>query len=158
MLFGNDLSPDKIKELAEETLAYFLGTEEEKRLFLQYAIPLFKLRGTALGIKIYLYIMTGIVPEIIENYVPFSSLEIMDGTNVSTTLLEEDKNNSVFTVHFPVYREEFDDNLVRRIMLVLQQEKPVNTDCYISFKRKQEKKRKHMVITEKTNFGINMEM
>lgn len=31
MLFGNDLSSDNIKDLAEETLAYFLGTEEEKK-------------------------------------------------------------------------------------------------------------------------------
>ena len=134
-----------------------LGSVEEKRLFLQYAIPMFKLRGTAMGLKLYLYIMTGVVPEIIEGFVPFSSLEIMDGTNVNSTMLEEDKNNSVFTVHFPVYREEFDDNLIRRIMLVLQQEKPVNTDCYISFKQHKEKERKAFVITENTDIGIDME-
>ena len=33
-----------------------LGSVEEKRLFLQYAIPMFKLRGTAMGLKLYLYI------------------------------------------------------------------------------------------------------
>ena len=133
-----------------------LGSVEEKRLFLQYAIPMFKLRGTAMGLKLYLYIMTGVVPNIIEDFVPFSSLEIMDGTNVNSTLLEEDKNNSVFTVYFPVYREEFDDNLIRRIMLVLQQEKPVNTDCYISFKQHKEKKRKPFVITENNDIGMNI--
>ena len=31
MLFGNNLSPENIDELAEDTLAYFLGTDEEKK-------------------------------------------------------------------------------------------------------------------------------
>ena len=44
MLFGNDLSPDNIKDLAEETLAYFLGTEEEKK----EVLVLFELIGQKL--------------------------------------------------------------------------------------------------------------
>lgn len=126
------------------------GTENEKRLFLQYAIPLFKLRGTILGLKIYMYIMTGIVPEIIENYIPYSSLEISEGTNVDSNIFDNEKQNSVFTVSFPVYREEFDDNLLKRLTLVLQQEKPVNTDCYICFKRKEKEVRiKKVSFTQK---------
>lgn len=132
-----------------------LGSEQQQRMFLQYAIPLFRLRGTSLGLKIYLYIMTGIVPEILENYVPFSSLEIVDGTNINSTLIEENSNISEFTVYFPVYRETFDENLIKRIMLVLQNEKPVNTNCYISFKRKTVKIRKKTVITNNSQIGTD---
>lgn len=134
-----------------------LGSEEEKRLLLQYAIPLFKLRGTILGLKIHIYILTGIVPEIIEDYIPYSALEIIDGTSINSNIFEQNENNSVFTVSFPVYREEFDDNLLKRLTLLLQQEKPVNTDCYISFKRKKVKPRKRTTISDKTLLGTTFE-
>ncbi|MCQ2584690.1 MAG: phage tail protein [Treponema sp.] len=134
-----------------------LGSENEKRLLLQYAIPLFKLRGTALGLKIYIYILTGIVPKILENYIPYSSLEIIDGTSVSSSIFEQEKKNAVFTVAFPIYREEMDENLLKRLTLLLQQEKPVNTDCYISFKRKKVKPRKKTVITDKTTVNTTFE-
>lgn len=135
-----------------------LGTEQQKRLFLQYAIPLFKLRGTRLGIKIILYIMTGIVPEIIEDYIPFSSIEVNENNNVNGNILEKTNGNSVFTIYFPVYREEFDENLIKRIMLMMQQEKPVNTDCYISFKKNQKKKREYSVITDNNSVGSVFEI
>ena len=92
-----------------------LGSEEKRRLFLQYAIPLFKLRGTILGLKIYVYILTGIVPEIIEDYVPYSRLDIMDNTNISSGIFNREGDSCVFTVSFPVERNYFDDNLIKRL-------------------------------------------
>lgn len=135
-----------------------LGSEREKRLFLQYAIPLYKLRGTALGLKILIYIITGIVPKIIEGYVPYSSLEIVDGSSVDSSIFEEDREKSVFTIAFPVYREDFDDNLLKRLTLLMQKEKPLNTDCYISFRRKKAKPRKKTVITDKAVLDDNFEL
>lgn len=134
-----------------------LGSEEEKRLFLQYAIPLFKLRGTALGLKILVYIVTGIVPEVIENHIPYSSLEITDGTSVNTNIFENKRDTSFFTIAFPVYRDEFDDNVLKRLTTLLEQEKPVNTDCFISFKHKKAKPRKKPVITEKSTLSTSFE-
>jgi len=134
------------------------GSEREKRLFLQYAIPLYKLRGTVLGLKILVYIITGIVPKIIESYVPYSSLEIVDGSSIDSSIFEEDKKNSVFTIAFPVYREDFDDNLLKRLTLLMQKEKPLNTDCYISFRRKKAKPRKKTVITDKVVLDDNFEL
>lgn len=124
------------------------GTEEKKRLFLQYAIPLFRLRGTALGIKILVYIVTGVVPKIIEDYVPYSSLEMAEGTSINSNIFEEDKGNSVFTISLPIRREEIDDNTLKRLTLLVQNEKPINTDCYICFKQKKLKPRKKSVIEE----------
>lgn len=130
-----------------------LGSEESKRLFLQYAIPLFKLRGTILGLKIYVYILTGVVPEIIEDFVPYSRLDIMDNTNISSGIFNREGDASVFTVSFPVERSYFNDNLIKRLSLLLQQEKPVNTDCYICFKKKKVKPRKKVTINKNTAIG-----
>ncbi|MGN0384115.1 MAG: phage tail protein [Eubacterium sp.] len=127
-----------------------LGTEKKRRLFLQYAIPLFRLRGTILGLKIYVYILTGIVPEIIEDYVPYSRLDIFDNTDIRSAIFDKDRNACVFTVLFPVEKDYFDDNLIKRLSLLLQQEKPVNTDCYICFKRTKEKTRKRTIIDNKS--------
>ena len=72
--------------------------------------------------------------------------------------MEKSNGNSVFTIYFPVYREEFDENLIKRIMLMMQQEKPVNTDCYISFKKNQKKKREYSVITDNNSVGSVFEI
>ena len=130
-----------------------LGTEEKRRLFLQYAIPLFKLRGTALGLKVYVYILTGIVPEIIEGYVPYSRLDILDNTDVRGGIFNREGDAAVFTVSFPVEKEYFDENLIKRLSLLLQQEKPVNTDCYICFKKKKVRPRKKTTIDGKSTMG-----
>lgn len=133
-----------------------LGTEEKRRLFLQYAIPLFKLRGTALGLKIYIYILTDIVPEILENYIPYSRLDIINNADISGRIFSNESDVCVFTVYFPVEKEYFDDNLIKRISLLIQREKPVNTDCYICFKKKKLKPRKKTTINEKTTLGTKM--
>ena len=133
-----------------------LGTEEKRRLFLQYAIPLFKLRGTILGLKVYVYILTGIVPDIIEGYVPYSRLDIYENTDIQSGIFNREGDSCVFTVSFPVEKEYFDDNLIKRLSLLLQQEKPVNTDCYICFKKKKVKPRKRTVINNKTTVSTTM--
>lgn len=125
-----------------------LGGEEEKRLFLQYAIPLFKLRGTALGLKVLIYIVTGIVPEIIENFIPFSTLEIAEGISVDSNIFDRSNTSGFFTISFPVYREEFSDSLLNRLTALLQQEKPVDCDFYICFKKHENEKRQNPAIVE----------
>ncbi len=130
-----------------------LGSEESRRLFLQYAIPLFRMRGTAMALKIYAYILTGIVPQIEEGFVPFSRIDIYKGTDVTGRIFNRSNAASVFTVVFPVERDYFDDNLIKRLSLLLQQEKPVNAECYISFRKKKAKPRKKSVILENSTLG-----
>jgi len=130
-----------------------LGDVEQKRMLLQYAIPLFKLRGTALGLKIYIYILTGVVPEIIEGYIPYSTIAIMDSTNIEGGIFDTDTKNSVFTIQFPCERERFEDSTIKRLSLLIKEEKPVNTDCYLSFKNKEVKTRKKVTITDNMQIG-----
>ncbi len=125
-----------------------LGGEDEVRKFLQYAIPLYRYRGTAIGLKAHLAIIAKIVPEIIEGSNPYSAMVIHEQAEVDANLFESDKDEHCFTVYFPVERNHFDDDLIRRVSRIVQQEKPVYTKAYIAFKQAEKQKRK-VTIMEK---------
>ena len=112
-----------------------LGSEEEVRLFLQYAVNLYRLRGTALGLKAYLWIVSGIVPEILEGALPYVSYEVHEDSDVANDIFDFVKDEGCFSVYIPVHRDELPDPLVRRMSLILQQEKPAHTHCYLCFKK-----------------------
>lgn len=130
-----------------------LGGEEEIRRFLQYAIPLYRYRGTALGLRAHLTIISGVIPTIIEGYLPYSSMIISDNSVIESSLFNSADETGSFTVHFPVQRSFFSDTLVRRLSLVVQQEKPVHTKAYISFEEAKKKRRKVTVINSDTVLG-----
>lgn len=132
-----------------------LGGEREVRLFLQYAIPLYRYRGTLIGLRIHLTIVTGICPEIIEGEIPYSTIEILEGSSVESDLVEIGPEESCFTVYFPVYRSRFDDALMRRLSIIIQEEKPVHTRCYLSFKKQERKSRKVTTIVGETTIGVD---
>ncbi len=125
-------------------------TEEKKRLILQYAIPLFKLRGTALGLKIFIYIATGYVTSIIENHIPYEMIAINENTKTEGGIFDIDNGNSAFTIQFPCERNDFSDEEIIRLSALIKEEKPVETDCYISFKEKAAVKRRKSIINENT--------
>lgn len=130
-----------------------LGGESEVRRFLQYAIPLYKFRGTVAGLRAHLAIVAGVIPEIIEDEVPFSAMEIIDGSLVESYIMEQSIDSCVFTVHFPVSRTKMRDELVQRLSLIVQQEKPVHARCFLSFEKKQSGRRKVTVLTDDTMMG-----
>lgn len=133
-----------------------LGGEDEVRRFLMQAIPLYRLRGTAIGLRAHLSIITGVVPEILEGVLPFDPLEINNDQSTEWNLFEAGIGENCFTVHFPVLRNTFDDNLVKRISLIVQQEKPVHSRCFISFKKPEISKRAVTVITQETVMGSDI--
>lgn len=125
-----------------------LGTEDIARKVLQYAVPLYRYRGTKLGMRALLFLVTGVVPEIIEGDLPFEAMSITEQTDISSVILESDRKASIFSVYFPVYTEEFSSDLRKRIYRIVQNEKPINTRGYIYFKKKKEATRKVTVISE----------
>ncbi|ERJ94008.1 phage tail protein [Treponema lecithinolyticum ATCC 700332] len=127
-----------------------LGGEDEIRRFLQYAVPLFRLRGTVKGLRTYLTIVSGIVPQIIEGVLPYTSLEISDTAITEVNVFETLQTKDCFTVYFPVERATVSDTLVHRLSVIVQHEKPVHTTCFISFKEPERKKRKITVISSDT--------
>jgi len=132
-----------------------LGGEEEVRRFLQYAIPLYRYRGTALGLRAHLAIVSGVVPEIIEGVTPYSAMLIDASAEAETSLMDSDDEKNSFTIHFPVLRSKFSDTLVRRLSLIVQREKPVHTKAYISFKVVKKKPRPITTITSDTVMGMD---
>lgn len=132
-----------------------LGSEDEVRRFLQYAIPLYRYRGTALGLKALLAIVTKMVPEIREQVNPYRSMLIHDKAEVDVNLFEADKGGNCFTIYFDKERTYFDDALIRRISSIVQQEKPVYTKAFIAFKEAEKQKRKRSVINAESSMDLN---
>jgi phage tail-like protein len=132
-----------------------LGGEEEVRRFLQYAIPLYRYRGTALGLRAHLTIVSGVVPEIREGVVPYSAMLIDVRSESETSLMDSSDEKNSFTIHFPVLRSKFSDALVRRLSLIVQREKPAHTRAYISFEAVKKKPRPVTTITSDTVMGID---
>jgi phage tail-like protein len=136
-----------------------LGGEVEVRKFLQYAIPLYRYRGTALGLRAHLTIISGITPTIIEGMIPYSTMIIQDDASVEINLFDSEHEESSFTIYFPVPRSHFNDTIIRRLSLIVQREKPVHTKAYISFEKTKKKTRKISVIDTKitiTDKGISI--
>jgi len=132
-----------------------LGGELEVRRFLQYAIPLYRYRGTAIGLRAHLAIVAGIAPEIMEGEAPYSTMLIeADGKAEAALMDVGDKDNS-FTIHFPVLRNKFSDTLIRRLSLIVQREKPAHTRAYISFEKAKKKSRSTTIIYDDTVMGID---
>jgi phage tail-like protein len=131
-----------------------LGGETEVRRFLQYAIPLYRYRGTVRGLRAHLALVSGITPEIIEGKNPYKAFIIHEHSVIGANLFEAGKQNS-FTIYFPVPRNHFDDTLIRRLSLIIQREKPVYTKAYISFR--EGKKARRVITTIDVSTVINAE-
>jgi phage tail-like protein len=132
-----------------------LGGEEEVRRFLQYAIPLYRYRGTRIGIKAHLTIITGIVPEIIEGRTPYSVMLIDANAESESNLMDSDDQKNSFTVHFPVLRNRFPDSMIQRLSLIVQREKPAHTKAYISFEKAKKNTRTITTINTDTVMGVD---
>jgi phage tail-like protein len=132
-----------------------LGGEDEVRMFLQYAIPLYRYRGTALGLKTHLAIITKIVPEIIEDANPYEAMIIHEKAETDASLFEADNREHYVTIYFPVERNYFDNSLIRRISRIVQQEKPAYTKAFIAFKQTEKQKRKITVIESESSMNTD---
>jgi phage tail-like protein len=132
-----------------------LGGEDEVRHFLQYAIPLYRYRGTALGLRAHLAIVSGVVPEILEGVTPYPAMLIDVNAQAESSLMDSEDNKNSFTIHFPVLRSKFSDTLIRRLSLIVQGEKPVHAKAYITFEAAKKKRRDITVIDTDTVMGMD---
>jgi len=130
-----------------------LSGEDEVRRFLQYAIPLYRYRGTALGLRAHLTIISGIVPDIIEGVTPYSAMLIDVDAESESNLLDSDDVKNSFTINFPISRNKFSDTLIQRLSFIVQREKPVHTKAYISFEADKKKSRTVTTINADTVMG-----
>lgn len=132
-----------------------LGGEVEIRNFLQNAIPLYRYRGTVIGLRAHLAIVAGLTPTITEGMRPYNSMVIANKSGIEASLFETQNESDCFTIHFPVSRSYFNDGLLRRISLIAQREKPVHTKAYISFNAEKVKQRRMTVIDEESSMDVD---
>ena len=104
------------------------------RKVIQFAVPLYKLRGTAKGLRLLLYIVTGILPDIYEGVIPFNEMSISTKVDITSPIFGNLKKEFVFYVYFPVIESKLSDNLVKRIHKIVQREKPAYMQAYVCFK------------------------
>lgn len=125
-----------------------LGTEETARKVLQYAIPLYKYRGTKRGLQALLYLVSGVMPEIVEGRLPFDAMCITNETDIDSPIFDIEERNALFSVYFPVFQKEMKDDMIKRLYGIIQNEKPAGTIGYLYFKKEEPKKRRTTVITK----------
>jgi phage tail-like protein len=116
--------------------------EDKMRLLVKEAINLYQWRGTAIGIAKFLEIITGVKPEIIENYSPVNEYVVMEDKLIERPIIEEYTTSYYFTVAFPVSVDHFDIETIKKISQIIKTEKPVHANYYITFKTKKEAKKK----------------
>ena len=123
-------------------LSLFGNREEVVRKMIQFAIPIYKLRGTQKGLRLLLYILTGIIPDVIEGAAPFTEMTISNKVQVDSPIFGNSKEKFSFYVYFPVLESEFDSALVENIHRMVQREKPAHMKAYVCFKRPKKIERK----------------
>lgn len=111
----------------------FSMSEEKIRYLIKEIVLLYQWRGTALGLKKFLEIITGYEPEILENEKPITEYIVMENKLVARVIMDDLVTRNYFTVHFPVPVSTFDLDMIKKINEVIKSEKPAHTKYYISY-------------------------
>lgn len=121
-----------------------LLSNDEKliRRVLQYAISLYKIRGTVRGLRLFLYVVTGILPEIIESNSSSKDSNIDSDIDIDRTMFTGTELRNVFYVYFPCLESDFSENVIETIHNIVQSERPSFMQGFIIFKKPVKQKRK----------------
>jgi phage tail-like protein len=114
--------------------------EAKKRSVIKKAAELYHLRGTPRGLRVYLRIFTGVDPVIIENAWPHEGfiVGVSSTVGVDTVLMHHVNKAHTFIVHVPLPIDEVDAPTILRIHRIIEREKPIHTDYYLTFAEKEE--------------------
>lgn len=110
-------------------------SEGKKRSLIKKAVELYHLRGTPRGLRVYLRIFTGVDPEIIENAWPYEGcvVGISSTVGVDTVMMHAVDKAHTFIVKIPLPIDQVDTATILKIHRIIEQEKPVHTDYYLTF-------------------------
>lgn len=113
----------------------FSVSEEKIRYLIKEIVLLYQWRGTSLGLKKFLEIITGYEPEILESEKPITEYIVQENKLVERVIMDDVMTASYFTVHFPVPVRTFDLDMIKKINEVIKSEKPAHTKYYISYEK-----------------------
>ncbi|MCP4133336.1 MAG: PASTA domain-containing protein [bacterium] len=121
--------------------------EEKMRLLVKEAVNLYRWRGTAIGIAKFLEIITGVMPKVIQNEVPYHEYVIKDDLLVERPIIGENTSLYNFIVEFPVKSDHFDLETMKKIHQILKSEKPAHSNYFVVFHPEEgEEQRDHSLI------------
>lgn len=133
-------------------ISNYLELDQEKmRAFLQNAMTLYRWRGTKFGLSLMIRIVTGIEPEIYENELPYGDYKVMEDIGSQRTIYENlNKSFPYFTVHIPVSGDRFTKKEKTVIYEMIKQERPVNAEFFVTYKKSEKDEVASMVISDDT--------
>jgi len=131
--------------------------ESRKRELIANIVKIYKLRGTPLGLKIYLKIYTGNVPEIIENFWPFNGFQVgvSSTIGVDSIIIGYVNRSHCFTVRIPRPMEETPLEMIRKIHAIIEAERPAHTNYYMVFAEPELQEAEFMQIGVASMIGVD---
>ncbi|MBR1616169.1 MAG: phage tail protein [Treponema sp.] len=124
------------------------ASEEIARKVLQYTIPLYRYRGTKIGLSALVYLVTGVKPVISEGSLPFDEFDVTGKTDIESPIMEDLSGIKLFSVYLPVLAKDFTKEEISKLYRLIDREKPVGTLFYLYFKKEKVVERKKVVISE----------
>jgi len=143
--FMPGLAPPEFLHWMADWFGMSRGFEFEEpvlRSILQKGIELYKWRGTARGLKMFLALTVGTEPEIKEN------IGWHDSHDQDVIRSRQNSSTPVICVHFPVPADHFTSAEKARIATICEQEKPANVEFFITFEKAHSQREKGIRISD----------
>jgi len=122
--------------------------EETLRLVISNIVPLYRWRGTAVGMSRLLEIIIGVKPSVLDNYKPVSEYVIENDSIVEKAIFHESGTPYFFTVVFPVSVKTFSLMQIQLINDIIKREKPAHSAYYLTFTEDQPMPRRDYAIID----------
>ncbi len=135
---------------------------ERKRALLKRAVDLYRIRGTARSLTLFLKLFLGAEPKIQENKWPFKGFRVGTDARIGTdsVVLPPINLAHCFTVALPLRFDEVSPEMVIRIHEIIQMEKPAHTQYYLEFAEEESdvQLREFFEIGVRSGIGIGAEV
>ena len=136
--FDPEACPEEFLPYLAQWTAFALDLEwplERKRRLVRHAVTLFRLRGTAKGMRLFIKLFCGHEPTIIENEWPFAGFRVESDARigVDSMILPPIDRARCFIVRMPVAFSELSLDMVVRIHHVIALEKPAHAVYCLRF-------------------------
>jgi phage tail-like protein len=109
--------------------------EDKKRALIKRAVDLYRIRGTKRGLSLFLQLLTGYEPDIVENTWPFKGFRVETEARIGldSVILPPVDLAHCFMVTMPIKFEDVTPDTVIRIHQIIASEKPAHTNYYLRF-------------------------
>lgn len=104
--------------------------EVRYRRLIREIVPLYRWRGTKVGLSRILEIISGYKPEIIEGYYDEKDIQ---SESISFTFSEVGSSENLIVIKFPISQKELGGRTVKTLFNIVDKEKPAHISCRLIF-------------------------